>query len=205
MSGAVLLRWSGLALIVGAVANLGFLVTLGAVGGPEAPPENILTGTWALSHGLHIIGAELMLLGVVGLFVRQLSKMNLLGLVGFLLAFVGLALFVGQGMIAEFLVPPLAAADPQLQQRLFSDPLVAASFLLTFIPLNLGLLLFGIFIYRAAMLPKWSGILMAVAGLILGLPLPGPAVLVGGVILTAAAVWQGYVLWSERPAMAVAA
>ena len=92
-----LTRWSGLAFIGGGVLLI--VSDMGTYGG--------LTG-------LTLLGTVLLLVGLVGLYIGQSQAANLLGLVGFLVCFLGNALVAGAVWGATFVVPWLAWRAPEL-------------------------------------------------------------------------------------------
>jgi hypothetical protein len=82
MSSSHLIRWSGLALIVGGVLLIvtDFLELL--VVGYDLV-ETATTGTYAVVTVLTLLGTVLLLVGLVGLYVCQSEAAGLLGLVAF--------------------------------------------------------------------------------------------------------------------------
>ena len=70
--------------------------------------ETATTGTYAVVTVLTLLGTVLLLVGLVGLYVCQSETAGLLGLVGFLMSFLGNALVVGAVWEATFVVPWLA-------------------------------------------------------------------------------------------------
>ena len=197
MSSARLIRWSGVALALGGIAIALFVLALVPIGGFDAggKAENTLTGIYRLSHGLHILGAVLALFGLVGLYGRLKDRTGWLGLIGFVLAFVGTSLFVGLGMIAEFIVPVLAVSAPPLLDP--AGPLGASSplFPLTFLPFLVGYILLGIATLRAGVLPRWSGLLLIIAAVLFALPVPWPVPVAGAIAYGAGLIWLGSALW----------
>src|SRR5713101_6516260 len=91
MSTAKLIRWSGLLLILAGI-------TLAVHYGTHPPGETAqyaLYPLWVPSHWLGGIAYLLIPLGLVGLYGRQSEKAGLLGLVGFIVTFVGCTLAAG--------------------------------------------------------------------------------------------------------------
>jgi hypothetical protein len=195
MSATNLIRWSGLALIVGGSGVAGFLLALIPIGGFSAAPAQS-PGLYFLAHGLHTIGAALAALGLVGLYARQSERAGWLGLVGFVLAFVGTTLFTGLGMISEFIMPQIFAQAPTLVAP--GGPLATNSSLiipLTFVIFLLGYVLLGIATMRAGVLPRGSGLLLIVAALLFALPWPWPVSVAGALVYAAGMAWIGVTLW----------
>ena len=120
MNGPNLARIGG-----GLAAVLGGLLTVvaGVVGWLVVDFENFAvaaaTGTYILFALLSLLGAILVLGGLVGLYARQSEQAGSLGLVGFLVTFLGMALVVGASWEALFTEPALAQVAPEL---LAQDP-----------------------------------------------------------------------------------
>jgi hypothetical protein len=88
MSTAKLIRWSGLISILA-----GVLYALGALLHPAGEDLAAYTNpNWVPAHQVYWVSAMLMLFGLVGLYARQVEKTGWLGLVGFVLAFIGTVL-----------------------------------------------------------------------------------------------------------------
>lgn len=195
MSSSNLTRWSGLAALVGG----GLFAILGVVEflllGNQPHGEAAATGTWVLVQGGYIVAAVLIGLGLVGLYVRQAQEAGTLGLIAFLVAFVGGMMATGSTWSEAFFGPWLAKAAPEL---LDADPagIVAAGVMLSFLLFALGWFLFGLISLRAGVLPRGSAILMMIGAVLFAvvgvLELPFATVLFG-----VALAWMGYGLWSR--------
>lgn len=162
---------------------------------------------WVPAHLLGWVSVMLMQLGLVGLYGRQVEKTAWLGLVGFVLAFIGTA-FAGAIQFLESTVLPLVAAEAptilvQASPPPYAVPLLALGF-------GLGYVLFGIATMRAGVLPRWSGLLLSIgiflfmfaevsreASLLSGM-LPRVIGASGQVVMALSLVWMGYALWSEK-------
>jgi hypothetical protein len=206
MSLKTMVRWSGLACIVGGFCLAGFVLVhpwdqlLGA--------EIARTARWQIAHTLHFVGALFALLGLLGIFARQREQLGPLGIVGFIFSFIGNAMFLGTGMITAFIWPMLALDAPAIVEPggpIFGWPHSLLAFALTAVTLSIGYVLFGIAMLRVGIFPRWS-ILMLVTGAILGMLPPHPmgalpwwGLVFGGVLYGAALVWLGSILWTENP------
>jgi hypothetical protein len=185
MSHSTLIRWSGMAAVVGAEFVL--------IGGQ---PESVAAGTSALIivRVAFVAVIVLALLGLVGLYASQPEETGTLGLIGFLVAFIGTVMTAGLLWSAAFVGPWLAEAAPEL---LDTEPagLFAAGFMLSLVLLALGWLLFGLASLQARVLPRGAAILLMVGSVlffvIFLLEVPGSSVVFG-----AALAWMGYTLWS---------
>jgi hypothetical protein len=193
-------RWHGLALIVG-----GILMGLGVLIHPNeaADPGTVVTGRWALAHGLLLIGAVPALLGLAGIYQHTGGA---LGFSGYLLTFSSIAFFIFAFALEVFVVPIIAAdgnagalLDPA--GPLFGGPL-GLFLLVVALALALGLILSGVAILRSGNLPKWSGILLIIASPVaLVPPLPYPVLLVSGLAMGLAFVIAGFTIWSQQMPM----
>ena len=116
MASSNLIRWSGLASMGGGVLLIvsDFLELL--LAGYELD-EAASTGTYVGVTGLTLLGTVLLLVGLVGLYIGQPQAANLLGLVGFLVCFLGNALVAGAVWEATFVVPWLAWRGPRASGR----------------------------------------------------------------------------------------
>jgi len=199
------IRWSGAALLLGGVAIALFVIVLYPVGGFFGA-QRARDPLWVPAHTLHLIGALLTLFGVVGLYGRQIERTGPLGAVGFAIAFVGTALFVGTGMLTTFVWPVLAAFAPatlELDGALFVRP-AGVLFGVTILTLIPGYLLLGLATFRAGVLPR-GGALLLMVGVVFAIappppvgPFPWIGLVVGGVLFGAGAAWLGYSLWSTE-------
>jgi hypothetical protein len=148
---------------------------------------------------LFLLGAILVLGGLVGLYARQSEQAGSLGLVGFLVTFLGMALVVGASWERAFTEPALAQVSPEL---LAQDPpgWVNFGFILSFALASVGWLLFGVATLRAGVYPRAAAILLIVGALISFVPLP-----LTEVFLAVAIAWLGFDLFrggdgsAERP------
>ncbi len=205
-----LIRWAGLSAMVGGM----FYVLVGLFHPPNVL-SSVTTTQWAIVHVLAIAMCFFGILGMVGLYAKQAVKSGWLGLAGFLLFSLWFAFILGFSFVETFILPPLATEAPKFVDGFLGMFTSTASeinlgilptiWTLTAPLYMLGGLLFGIATFRAGILPRWAGGLLAIgtalAPLAALLPLahqPKVAVPVG-----IALAWLGYALWSERREQAV--
>jgi hypothetical protein len=200
MSTANLIRWSGLiSLLAGVLYAVGALLhpvgeSLAAVSSPN----------WVPAHLVYWVSVLLLHLGLVGLYARQAEQTGRLGLVGFVLAFIGTAL-VGSILVFASTILPLIAAEAQ---AIFDRAARPPDFLLPVFILGFGLgwILLGVATMRAGVLPRWSGLLLIIGVTLFmiseGAPfeatLAHTLVTAGDIIFGLGLVWIGYALWSEQ-------
>lgn len=131
------------------------------------------TAQWVARSLAKSVMATLALAGITGMYLRQRREVGLVGLTGYLLfAFGYLTMFVTEA-IAATVLPNLVDSEPA-----FVNDVVAAAmgisdhgdvgglqtlFSLTGAGYMLGGLLFGIAMFRAAVLPRWASALLAVS------------------------------------------
>jgi hypothetical protein len=187
-----LIRWSGLTAILAAG-----LLSVGALLSLATESENLgvsaTTPSYAFSSLLYLLGGVLLLLGLVGLYIRQSGPSGILGLVAFLVAFLGTALAVGATWAELFVAPALAVEAPRVLDAELTG-MLTLGFTLTFVVfLPLGWLLFGVASFRAGIYPRAAAILLMVGAVIAGLPIP-----LTEIVLYVGVAWLGFVLFTER-------
>ncbi len=209
MSTARLIRWSGPIAILG-----GVLFPVAAIIHPASEDiAAVMLPSWVPAHLLGWVSVMLIHFGLIGLYARQAEKAGWLGLVGFVLAFVGGA-FATQLWYEAFKDLPLIAAraPAAFDQAMMPPSLAPILLILLVLGFILGHILFGLATMRAGVLPRWSGLLVAtgmaifffatVVLFLLGGPLP-PVVghsieIVGDAAFGLGVAWMGYALWSAK-------
>ena len=192
MATSNLIRWNGLASVVGGVLLIisDFLELL-LVGYDLG--EASTTRTYAVVTGLTLLGTVLLLVGLIGLYVGQLENAGLLGLVGFLVTFVGNVLVAGAVWEATFVVPWLAGEAPELLDEVPTG-LLALGFISSYTLAGLGVILFGVATIRARVFPTAAAVLLIIGVVPVAVwnfvPLPLPDVLLG-----VAVAWLGLALF----------
>jgi hypothetical protein len=206
---ANLVRWSGLAAMGAGILFIAIQ--------PVHPPdvlESVTTTRWLAVHIVAVLMSLFGMLGVTGLYARQANKAGWLGLVGYLL----FALFWAITLIFQFneafLIPAIASVSaPFVEGHLGIVTSTPSAVDLGAIPViymvngllyALGGLLFGIATFRAGVLPRWGGALLAagaVAPFVLAM-LPHPLDRSFAVPMGLALAWLGYALVTERMGMA---
>jgi len=212
LTAANLVRWSGLAAMA---AGIIFVIIQ-----PLHPPDvlaSVTTGRWAFVHCLGVTMCFLGLLGMAGLYSRQVKEIGWLGLAGYLLLSLFYAITLAFQFIEAFISPRLATTSPEFVEGILG----IANGHATGIDLGalptiyavtgglylLGGLLFGIATFRAAILPRWTGILLALAVPVAPISvalLPHAQERYAAVPMGLAMACLGYALLSERRAHAAA-
>ena len=195
MSSSNLMRWSGLAALVGGVLLIGFEVLNVALFPGEHGSEVMATGSWFIVQIMGLVGMVLVTLGLVGLYARQAGQTGSLGLIGFVMAFSGMFMVFGLAWGEPFLGPMIAEEAPELLEIEPSGALVAG-LLVTLLLVGLGWLLFGLASLRAGVLPRGAAVLLMV-GAVLFVVLALLELPLWSVVLGAAVAWIGVALRSS--------
>jgi hypothetical protein len=200
------IRWAGLAALVAGV--------IFAVIQPIHPPDvlsSVTTPRWAIIQSLKLAMCLLFLIGIAGIYARQVEEAGWLGLAGFLLLTLCWWLQTGYVFADVFILPPLATAAPQFVESFLGivNPESPVEMNIGALPVAYGLigmlymlggLLFGIATLRAGILPRWPAGLLAVAAVLTPAAalLPHAIQRLAAIPVGFALAWLGYALWSER-------
>jgi hypothetical protein len=163
-----LTRAAGLAAIAAGLLFIGVQIN-------HPPMDSFLTDTdeWVIRCSVKAVMAALALVGITGIYLRQVAQLRVLGLVGFLVFAAGYLLLFATEVIAVFVLPELTDRAPNF----VNDVVVAAAgakptgdignvqilFNLTGAGYVLGGLIFGIALFRARVLARWAAVLLAVS------------------------------------------
>jgi len=169
---------------------------------PPNEPAGMDDALWLPVHVVWLVSILMILLGLVGLYMRYADRMGSLGLVAFLVAFFGNALLVAGSFIDAFVLPTLALKLPEVFE---SPPLpISIALALTYVLFLLGYVLLGTVIIRSGVLPRWAGLLLAVGAplFVVGVDTLQLITLLGAVLFGIGWAWLGYVLVSDRDGLA---
>jgi len=205
-----LIHWAGLSAMVAGIIFAGIQ--------PIHPPDvlaSVTTTPWAIITPVKTVMCLLFLLGITGIYARQVEEAGWLGLAGYLLLSLMWALQMAFIFAEAFILPLLATTAPTFVESYLGivnghpgvmniGTLAAIYNLLIGIPYMLGGLLFGIATLRAGILPRWPAGLLAVAAAVTPAAalLPHEIQRYAGIPVGLALAWLGYALWSERRAHA---
>jgi len=204
---STLMRWAGLSALL---AGLCYLLV--GIFHPANVPASVTTTRWEIVHILACAMSFFGLLGLAGLYARQATRAGWLGLAGYVLLSLWFVVVMGFSFVEAFILPHVATASPGLVQAwmgMFNGP--AGTFNLGALPTIwtlsapvyiLGGVLFGIATFRARVLPRWAGALLAASTLLAPAAAALPNASQPKIAIPAglALAWLGYALWSERRA-----
>jgi len=185
---------------------------------PIHPPDvisSVNTNLWAILTSLKTVMSIFGLFGLVGLYARQVEETGWLGLAGYLLLSIFYAVQMCYSFAEAFILPLLVTGAPKFVESTLGMASGAGSemslgafatvYSLVSVLYLLGLLLFGIAIFRARILSRWAAVLLAFSGplaIIMVALLPHQLERLAAIPMGIALAWLGYALWSERRAPA---
>jgi membrane associated rhomboid family serine protease len=182
---------SGLALVVaGAMFVVAELISLSVLAQGDVDDLRQIAGTnsFLLQSFSTLVGGIFLLGGLVGLYVRQSEVAEKLGVVSFLLAFLGTALVVGAFYANTFITPLVALEAPSF----LDSPL--AGVLKVWLPFDFVLLAVSwlalcVANVRARVYPRGASWLLLAGAVLALLPLP-----LVNIVFETALVWLGLAL-----------
>lgn len=199
MSSRMLYRLSGGTLIAASLLSIvnSILSNVLFSGGRNTTPQQYMSLPWLLVALVSLIGSLLFIIGLPGMYLRQAGRASVLGLVGFILVFFDFLLQGAFATLQATTLPLLAQVAPKLLE---GETLPGSMFLLVLVFSLLdmiGAILLGIATIRAHVFPRWTGVLLIIAGIGAGLlfAFPGAIIeIVSSIAFSAAFLWCGYVL-----------
>ena len=191
MSPPNLFRMSGLALVLaGAMFVVAELISLSVLAQGDVDDLRQIAGTnsFFLQSFSTLVGGIFLLGGLVGLYVRQSEAAKKLGVAGFVLAFLGTALVVGDFYANTFITPLVALEAPSF----LDNPL--AGVLQVWLPFDFVLLAASCLVLcvatvRARVYPRGASWLLLGGAVLALLPLP-----LVNIVFETALVWLGLAL-----------
>ncbi len=168
---ALLIRASGAAAVAAGVLFVGV-----QVGHPTLDLDFITTTEAAVRNTAKVLMAALALVGITGMYLSQIRRNGVLGLVGYLVLAAGYLLIMSSTFGLAYVLPQIAGTDPSY----VTDVLHTASsrptagdvgvlgtlFQVQSLCYLVGGLVFGVALYRAGVLARWAAALLAVGGLV---------------------------------------
>lgn len=196
-----LIRWAGLSAMMAGIIFTAIQPTHPAI---NTSAFIIIT---SLKTSISIFG----LLGITGLYARQVEETGWQGLVGYLLLTIYYAVQMCISFIEPTVLPLLTTIAPTFVENALQlssgtgAPTNLGSltnvYSLASILYVLGSMLFGIAMFRARILPRGAAVLLAISGPLAGTMftlLPYQLVQLTSIPIGFAMVWLGYALFSER-------
>lgn len=205
-----LIRWAGLSAMAAGLIFAGIQ--------PIHPPDvlaSVNTSAFIIITSLKTVMCIFGLFGIAGLYARQVEETGWLGLAGYLLLTIFYAVQMCFAFMEPLVLPLLTTVAPTFVESTLGmssgagGPMnlgaLAIVYQLVSVLYLLGLLLFGIALFRAQILSRWAAGLLAFSGplaIIMVTLLPHWMERFAAVPMAIALAWLGYALWSERRAPA---
>lgn len=170
----------------------------------------VTTDRWQLVHVLSLIMDFLALFGIAGLFAVQARKAGRLGFAGLLLLGTFYALSFAFHFIEAFVYPVLEPGLPAFigglqglvtgEASQISLGAIPGIYAMAGVSYLLGGVLFGIATYRARVLPRRAGLLLAIGSALtlLGAVIPHPFDRIMAVPVGVALAWMGWALLAGK-------
>ena len=156
--------------ICAAMAGLIFIAV--QIKHPPMDVHTVTTTQWVVRSTAKAVMAVLALIGITGMYLRQVRQTGVLGRVGYLVFGAGFVLMFSTEIIAAFVLPGLAHSSPGYVNNVVVAAVggtptrsiggMQTLFDLAGLTYMVGGLLFGIALFRARVLARWAAALLAV-------------------------------------------
>src|SRR5665647_570846 len=204
-----LTRAAGVAAVVGGLLYIGVQINH-----PHLDLAFISTTEWKVRQTMKVLFAALSLAGITGMYLRQVTRTGVLGLIGYLVLAAGFLVMFGTEVIGAVVVPSIAGTSPGYVTDVLAvavpgghatgdigliQPFISAMG----IGFLGGSLLFGIALFRARILARWAAALLAVGAVAtLAIPLlPQVNFRLFAIPTGVALVGLGHSLWRDQRAL----
>ena len=200
-----LTRAAGLSAVVA-----GLLFTAVQIKHPHLDVAFVTTTEWTVRQSMKVLMSALSLVGITGMYLRQVRQTGVLGLLGYVVFSAGYLVMLSIEVVGLCVLPSLAHSAPGY----VSDVLAVATggtatgdiglmqplSLLSGIGYMAGGVIFGIALFRAGILARWASALLAVGtAATMAIPLlPQVNQRLFAVPTGVALVGLGYSLWREQ-------
>ncbi|RYV49641.1 hypothetical protein [Pengzhenrongella frigida] len=201
-----LTRAAGVAAVVGGLLYLGVQINH-----PHLDLDFISTTEWKVRQSMKALFAVLSLAGITGMYLRQVKRTGVLGLIGYLVLALGFVFMVSIEVAGAVVLPTIAGTSPGYVTDVLAVAVpgghAAGDLGLMQSLINLdgmlylaGGFLFGIALFRARILARWAAALLAVGAVAtLAIPLlPQVNFRLFAIPTGVALVGLGYSLWRDQ-------
>ncbi len=206
ISTTTLTRTAGVAAVVGGLLYIGVQINH-----PHLDLAFISTTEWKVRQTMKMLFAALSLAGITGMYLRQVKRSGVLGLIGYLVLATGFLVMFSTEAIGAVVIPSIASTSPGYVTDVLAVAvpgghasgdigLIEQLSMLQGVTYLAGGLLFGIALFRARVLARWAAALLAIAAVAtLAIPLlPQVNFRLFAIPTGVALVGLGYSLWSEQ-------
>lgn len=168
---------STLTRVGGVAAAAAGLIFIGVqINHPHMDAASVTTTEMAVRGSLKVLMTALALVGITGMYLSQVRRNGLLGLIGYLVFGLGYLLIMSTTVAAAYVLPSIADSNPGYVNDVIAAStggspngdigLLATVFQVQGIAYLAGGLVFGIALYRARVLARWASVLLAVGGVV---------------------------------------
>jgi hypothetical protein len=196
-----LLRAAGVFAVAG-----GLLFIAVQINHPRLDATFTTTTEYAVRETMKIFMAVFSLIGITGIYLRQVEQIGVLGLIGYVVLGVGYLSILGVQIVGVFVLPTLAASQPGYVNDVLAvatngtpsgdvggvQILARGGFAYI-----VGGLIFGIALFRANVLARWAAVLLSVGAVatVAAALLPELAQRLLAIPVSVALIGLGYSLW----------
>jgi hypothetical protein len=141
------------------------------IGHPHLDVTSVDTAEWVVRNTAKMAFAALALVGITGMYLRQVKETGLLGLIAYVLLSTGYLLIFSTAFVAGYVLPSLAESAPDYVNGVLAAAagrtaasdigLIEYALAAEGIAYLAGGLLFGIALFRARILARWGSALLA--------------------------------------------
>ena len=166
-----LTRAAGLAAVAAGLIFIGVQINH-----PFLDATSVVTTDVVVRDSLKVVMAVLALVGITGMYLRQVREAGVLGLIGYLLLGTCYLVILCTSFVAAYVLPTIAGADPSYVNDVTAAAtnraaigdigLLQQAIAVQGAGYLLGGLVFGIALYRARVLARWAAALLAVGGIV---------------------------------------
>jgi hypothetical protein len=161
----------------GAAAVAAGLIFIGVqVNHPHLDVDSVATTEVVVRNSLKVLMAALALVGITGMYLRQVRRSGVLGLVGYLLLGTGYLAIMSTTFVSAYVLPAVVETDPAYVEDVIAAAtggtpsgdigLLAPALQVQGLTYLAGGLVFGFALYRARVLSRWASALLAVGGVV---------------------------------------
>ena len=171
VSPSLLIRATGAAAVAAGAIFIGV-----QIGHPPLDVDSITTTEMAVRNTFKVLMAALALTGITGMYLSQIRRNGVLGLVGYLILAAGYLLIMSSTYSLAYLLPSLAESDPSYVTDVLETfsggtatgdiGVLGTLFQVQSACYLAGGFVFGVALYRAHVLARWACALLAVGGLV---------------------------------------
>jgi hypothetical protein len=143
---------------------------------PHMDATSVTTTEVTVRSALKMLMASLAVVGITGMYLRQVKQAGLLSLIGYVLLSTCYFIILCTSFVAAFVLPTIAGSNPSYVNDVLAAAtngkavgdigLLQQAIKVEGITYLVGGLLFGIALYRARVLARWAAALLALGGVI---------------------------------------